>query len=489
MTESRIESLLAAWGIAGLKPLQALVIGQIMEAANPGGEAARRRLVVLPTGYGKTLCFAVPAALLPCPTLVIYPLRALMADQARRFESLGLPACQLLGGLGRDELAARLRGIAEGRYRIILANPEILQSAPVAAALGRLEFSHVAIDEAHVVGHWGSTFRPAYNQLAAWLQRIKAGQVSAFTATADADARNAIRELLGDCRQDLFTGPVDRPEIHYRVIRTRQPELSLHSLLLGAGRIGGTAAIGFPAVVFIRNRSLCEQLSLRCRHLDAGRQGMVRFYHAGLSRAERLHLEHWFFHSRNGVLVTTNAYGLGVDKPDIRTVIHYGPPDSAAAYLQESGRAARDGRPAKAICLVQDDLPAPMDPLMARFLAGRECRRIPLLEAVQDTCGICAGCDVCAAEAADWPFEVGLIREFIRKRQGELTLAETGKAIRQAGLLDGLGRIQVETMLHAGLGAGWLRKSRSPFSWHRLVVTGPEVGKDQETVKGRLPGG
>jgi ATP-dependent DNA helicase RecQ len=473
MIDARIAPLLSAWGIAALKPLQALVIGQILEAAKPDCEAPRRRLVVLPTGYGKTLCFAVPAALLPLPTLVVYPLRALMADQARRFEAMGLPACLLMGGLGRGELEARLEGIRSGRYRVILANPEILQAGNVAAALGRMEFSHVAIDEAHVVGQWGSTFRPSYNLLGAWLQGVRTWQVSAFTATADAEARRAIRELLGDCRQELLSGPVDRPEIHYRVISTRQPELSLHSMLMGAGRPGGSPEIGFPAVVFIRNRSLCEQLSLRYRHLDAGRQGLVRFYHAGLSRAERLHLEHWFFHSRNGVLVSTNAYGLGIDKPDIRTVIHYGAPDSAAAYLQESGRAARDGKPAKAICLIQDNLPPPEDLLMARFISGSACRRVPLLEAVQDRCETCGGCDVCEAAANTWPVEVGLVRDFIRRHQGELTLAETGKAIRQAGLLEGLGRIQVETMLHAGLGAGWLRQSLSPFSWRRLVVAEP----------------
>lgn len=472
MEDPRLRSLLERIGMAALRPLQALVINQILEAARPDSEALRRRLVVLPTGYGKTLCFALPAFLLPHPTLVIYPLRALMTDQARRFEELGLSCTLLIGGLETAELARRIGGIKNGQSRIILANPEMLLVPHIRNTLATVHFSHVVLDEAHVAGIWGRTFRPAYRELGACLHGMRADQISAFTATADAEARLAIRELLGDSCQSELSGPIDRPEIRYEVLDTRMPELSLQGLLWKTGNLPSQAGIECPALVFVRNRSLCEQLSLRFRHLDAARQGLIRYYHAGLSRNERWHLEHWFYHSRDGILVTTNAYGMGVDKADIRTVIHYGVPDSASSYLQECGRAARDGRSARAICLVDLSQPLHPDPLMARFLSGRECRRTPLLEALLDHASGCGGCDVCHPAGDRLPPEIAAVLHFLRKNGRQYTLVEAGKAIHRAGVLGILGRIQLDTLLREGLKAGWLRESLFPLSWRRIIAVG-----------------
>lgn len=457
-------------GVSYLQPYQELCVRHILAVAGLLGEgereAAARRIVLLPTGYGKTLCFCLPALVLPRPTLVVYPLRALIADQERRFAAQGISCLALVGGLGSAELRARLDRIAGGGARLVLANPEIMQSPAVARALAAVRFSHLVLDEAHVIEQWGKTFRPAYLALAELLPRLRFDQLSAFTATADQAIVRGIREVIGDGVCYQLSAPSDRPEIHYRVILSPQTELSLLQLLRGGDP---AARVPRPCIVFVRNRSVCQWLSLRLGH--ALGPGGVKFYHAGLNREEKLRAEHWFYHSRDGVLISTNAYGMGVDKPDIRCVVHLGLPDSPAAYLQESGRAGRDRQPAFAIAIerrLADDGQSAAPDSLRPFLDPRRCRRQSLNTAMGGGEIVCAGCDVCDGSASSLPPEALLLRDFIRRESRQHLPEELPAVLGRDRAFAHFSRNQIRQLVHNALSLGCLGLSRSPLSWHRL---------------------
>ncbi|MBU0928929.1 MAG: RecQ family ATP-dependent DNA helicase [Spirochaetes bacterium] len=338
-----------AFGIRYLFPYQRLVVSNILDAvgaeagsgAEGGGEAPRNQVVILPTGAGKSLCFQLPAALCPGPTVVVYPLLGLMADQARRLSASGVGAAVLKGGMTAGERETVFGSIADGSARIIIVNPESLSAPGVSARLANAKVSHFVIDEAHCVAEWGDTFRPAYLGLGDAIRAIAPGVVTAFTATASPPILERMtRVLFGGLPYKLVSGGPDRPNIRYEV----RPSLSMTRSLREA-----VATAARPAIVFAASRPgvqiLAEDLRGAFPGIDA------RFYHAGLDKPERSALEEWFMASNEGILCSTCAYGMGMDKPNVRTVIHFGQPGSVEAYMQESGRAGRDGAPCDAILI------------------------------------------------------------------------------------------------------------------------------------------
>lgn len=404
--DQQIETLVREnFHLRALYPYQELVIHSILERGGLYGSANREQapkhqLVILPTGSGKSVCFLLPALLLPGITLIIYPLLSLMSDQARRVAELGQTAIVLRGGQSNAEREDFWRILRNNQARIIITNPEMLEQATILEVINTLPISLVVIDEVHTVVQWGLSFRPAYLRLAEVLAQLKCDQIVAFTATASDTILTQLRRILFRSQAvHLVRGNPDRPNIVYRAVPTLSPLHDLELLL--------AHQVQFPAIVFCSSRQRCEdlawQLSLRLRPLD------VRYYHAGLDKAERSATERWFFHSTDGLLVATSAYGMGVDKKGIRTTIHYDIPSDVESFLQESGRSGRDGQRALALLFIHKSRKGGGEELFDIFTQTSSCRRLLLLAKLGFQADYCAGCDVCDGTVeplADGEFEI-----------------------------------------------------------------------------------
>lgn len=329
------------FGVASLRPWQRFVVGESLDTLLAPGEGPRARIVLLPTGAGKSLCFQLPALLAPGPTLVVYPLRALLADQERSLAARGIAAAVLRGGEGEEERERQERA-ARGGARIILATPEAAMVPRNRELLKEVGLSHLVVDEAHCVPEWGESFRPSYLELGPLIAELAPPLATAFTATASPRVTAAIERILfGGARVPVLAGDPDRPNVRYAVEECLSRTRSL------------VRAVGLserPLIVFCGTRELAERTAALIRRRLPGTE--ARHYHAGLPKERRAEIEHWFRESKEGILTATCAYGMGIDKSDIRTVVHLLPPPSVEAYLQETGRAGRDGLPSRALLLL-----------------------------------------------------------------------------------------------------------------------------------------
>ncbi|MCR5317957.1 MAG: RecQ family ATP-dependent DNA helicase [Treponema sp.] len=350
-----------------------------------------RQIVLLPTGAGKSLCFLTPALLLKGPTLVIYPLLALMADQKRRMDSGGIESVIFRGGQSPQEREENFAKIKKGA-KIIIANPEVLQNKSIVKELAVCKIQHIAIDEAHCVSEWGDSFRPAYLTLGKIIEELGCKTVTAFTATASPQVLDRVSQVLFGGQSHIVRSDADRSNIRYNVIYAAAKKREAFRLALTEQK---------PLLIFCGTRAKSEDMA-RELALYMG-QDKVKFYHAGLEKAEKTATEEWFFGKTNAVLCCTCAYGMGVDKKDIKTVIHLESPPTAESYLQESGRIARDGSIGKAILLwnYADHKKFSTYPKNSReykmllFAESSTCRRQVLLDALGAEEAVCSGCDVC----------------------------------------------------------------------------------------------
>lgn len=433
MDDALLDAARRSFGVDYLFPYQRLVVQTTIEAYDgETGEEATRQIVLLPTGAGKSLCFFLPAALLPGLTVVVYPLKALIRDQQRRLASSGIRAEALSGDLPEGARRGILEELAQGKIAMLLTNPEMLCQPRVREAIEKQPLAHLVVDEAHCVVDWGQSFRPAYLTLGETIRLLGPRVVSAYTATASPDILDGIRAtLFGEEEAHLVQGNPDRPNIHYSVLPVLSKARALAALLApGAKAAGGAndrvgAGVGHPkattlrpSVVFAATRLETE---LTCRALRGSRgDASVRFYHAGLSASERLKTETWFNGAPDGVLVATCAYGMGVDRKGIRSVIHRDLPQSVERYLQEAGRAGRDGEPASAILLSspEDRDAGPGSRGIAAYPATDRCRRAYLLELLGSELEACSGCDTCDASARRHsPLEDALLRGIAENRR------------------------------------------------------------------------
>ncbi|MDR1785977.1 MAG: RecQ family ATP-dependent DNA helicase [Spirochaetaceae bacterium] len=418
-----IECAKNVFGIDYLYPWQRLVVTNILDAVAGGDEERRlwaHQIVLLPTGAGKSLCFLLPAALLPGPSLIIYPLLALMSDQKRRMDSAGLEAVVFRGGQTPEEREGNFKRL-QGGARVILANPEVLQSEALVDRLAGVGILHAAIDEAHCTCEWGDTFRPAYLTLGKILARLNVPVVTAFTATASEGVLRRTAEVLFDGDAHIVRSDSDRPNIRYYLRRAFAKQKAALLLAIQEEK---------PMIVFCGTRLKAEQTA-RLFSLYFGRD-RVRFYHAGLERDEKKAVEQWFFPRDDGILCATCAFGMGVDKSDIRTVIHLEPPSTAEAYIQEAGRGGRDGKPSKAVLIWSDEDRR----RFSAFEEGRReralldlaekntCRRQVLLDALGGEQAPCSGCDVCEGTAETSAADGDFVLAFFRTRGGSVTLSE-----------------------------------------------------------------
>lgn len=319
------------WGYPGFRPFQEEIIRNIAEG--------RDTLAILPTGGGKSICFQVPALMKEGLCLVISPLIALMKDQVENLASKGIPALTIYAGMNYYESKDILRKAAFGDYKFLYVSPERLQSKLFAEYLPALKPSLIAVDEAHCISQWGYDFRPSYLQIAEIRKEIPDTPVIALTASATEKVEADICEkLLFREPRHVFRGTFSRPNLAYHVSDPSAKQAALVDLLKGSE---GTA------IVYCRTRKQTKDTSeilhlhgISCDH-----------YHAGLPQEERSRKQGEWLKGSTRVMVCTNAFGMGIDKPDVRMVVHMGMPDSPENYYQEAGRAGRDGKRSDAVLL------------------------------------------------------------------------------------------------------------------------------------------
>ncbi len=339
---------------ADFRPHQREVIEAVLDGRNV--------LAVLPTGSGKSLCYQLPGVLSEGLTLVVSPLLALIQDQAGALQRMGIPDVYSFSALQNPESnTAALEAIEAGRARFVFAAPERLNAPALRQALGQRPPALVAVDEAHCICEWGHDFRPDYLRLKSFLAEVRPRSVLALTATATPRVQRGILYALGLPRADIVVGKLDRPNLKLEV-RTCTATRRLRTL--------GDVLRDLPAVIYVARKR--DAFTTAAWLSERGIPALC--YHAGLEPEVRKRAQDAFLTNQVPVLVATNAFGMGVDKADIRTVVHFQAPGALEAYFQEAGRAGRDGQAARAIIL--------HDPLDTQSLEYFHERRFPTLDEI-----------------------------------------------------------------------------------------------------------
>ncbi len=384
------------FGFDAFRPMQQ----EIVDAVSAGEDV----LAILPTGGGKSLCYQLPALLRPGLTVVISPLIALMRDQVRALREVGVEAGALTSANTEEETDAVYSGLSEGRLKILYMAPERLASGGTERLLAQSGVTLLAVDEAHCVSQWGHDFRPDYLRIGA-LRRALDVPLAAFTATADSETRDEIvTRLFGGQAPKTFLGGFDRPNIRLAFAAKLKPREQILSFASARKEQSGIVYCGTRA----KTETLAKALS------DTGLSACA--YHAGMEPDARRDVERRFQSEDGLIVVATVAFGMGIDKPDIRWVAHADLPKSIEAYYQEIGRAGRDGAPAETLTLYGaddirfrrmqiDESLAPAERRMAdhgrlNALLGLaealKCRRQTLLEYFEEAREPCGNCDLCA---------------------------------------------------------------------------------------------
>jgi ATP-dependent DNA helicase RecQ len=331
------EPLLAHLGYSSFRPGQR----EGVEAALDGRDA----LIVMPTGGGKSLCYQLPGLASSRLTIVVSPLIALMADQCRRLVADGHPVVMVASGMGEDRNRDALARVRDGRARIVYCSPERFASTAFLDALSAREIDLMAIDEAHCVSEWGHDFRPDYLRLPMAVERLGRPAVMACTATATQEVAGEIEARLGLQEPLVVRSGFDRPNISFDTVTFEGKGSQARKLaLLEYGLLRDE---NLPAIVYCGTRRDTESVAESLRSAGV----IAAAYHAGMDPDERASTQHRFMSGDAHVIVATNAFGMGIDKADVRSVWHWAIPTSVEAYYQEAGRAGRDGGPARAVLL------------------------------------------------------------------------------------------------------------------------------------------
>jgi ATP-dependent DNA helicase RecQ len=399
-----LETIRRYWGFSKLRPLQA----EAIDAALSG----RDSLVVLPTGGGKSLCFQVPPVVGAGTDVVISPLISLMKDQVDGLRECGYPAAAIYSGIEGDERRQMERDLVAGKYRLLFVAPERAVTGWLAEIARRLDVRRFAIDEAHCISHWGHDFRPEYRQLASLREKFPQASLHAFTATATPRVRDDIARQLGLREPAVLVGSFDRPNLTYRVL----PQIDVYAQSIGVIRRHPNEAV----IVYCISRKDTEHMAetLKANSIAA------EAYHAGLDPQTRHRVQDAFSAEQLNVVVATVAFGMGIDRSNVRCVLHTAMPKSIEHYQQETGRAGRDGLPAECVLLysygdamkweslfaknAQETSSSPevfdaqtqLLKQMQRFCNSANCRHRALVEYFGQTYDAdkCGACDVCLTD-------------------------------------------------------------------------------------------
>ena len=324
-----LEVLKEYWGYDSFRPMQEDIVNAALED--------RDVLAILPTGGGKSVCFQVPALMREGIAIVVTPLIALMKDQVQNLNDRGIKALCVNAGMGRREVELVLNNAAYGDFKFLYVSPERLGTQMFRSYVSEMNVSYIVVDEAHCISQWGYDFRPDYLQIGKLRELVDAPLI-ALTATATPKVADDIMTRLGFQEKCLLKSGFERPNLSYIV---RQCEDKLGQLLNICSSVAGTG------IVYVRSRKKTEELAafLTANGISSS------FYHAGLGQDSRTDRQAKWKSDKIRVMVCTNAFGMGIDKPDVRFVIHFDVPDCPEAYFQEAGRGGRDGKTSFAVLL------------------------------------------------------------------------------------------------------------------------------------------
>jgi len=343
------------WGFDDFREHQKPVVDAVLKGDNC--------LAILPTGGGKSLCYQVPALVKEGLCLVISPLIALMKDQVDGLRKRGIVAYAIFSGMPQVEVDRILDNCVYGKVKLLYVSPERLSSPMFQDRFHKMNISFVAVDEAHCISQWGHDFRPSYRKIKELLGSSE-HKIIALTATATPEVQQDILENLEMKSAQILKGDLLRSNLRY-VVRKEKDKLKATLKILE--KVPG------PALIYVRNRRRTKDFALRLRDMKIPSV----FYHAGLKQDERKKMQEHWFSGKSRVMVSTNAFGMGIDKSDVRSVIHLDLPESPEAYFQEAGRAGRDGAAAYAVLMYNDeDIERQSEVLKKKFPEIRMVKRV-----------------------------------------------------------------------------------------------------------------
>ncbi|VTR92599.1 atp-dependent dna helicase : ATP-dependent DNA helicase RecQ OS=Rhodopirellula baltica SH28 GN=RBSH_06099 PE=4 SV=1: DEAD: Helicase_C: RQC: HRDC: HTH_40 [Gemmata massiliana] len=407
------------WGFSSLRPIQ--------EQAIRASLAGRDSLVVMPTGGGKSLCFQAPAVVRGGLTVVISPLIALMKDQVDNLTRIGVPAARLDSTLNAAERASTAEGIRNGTTRLVFTSPERLVNTDVFRMLQNAGANTIAVDEAHCVSHWGHDFRPEYRQLARLREFFPGAAVHAYTATATEQVRRDIAQQLGLKQPEILVGNFDRPNLIFRVLPRLDLQTQVREVL---NRHAGDAGI-----VYCLRRKDVDEMTTALK--AAGYRALP--YHAGMDNESRRATQEAFAAEEADIVVATVAFGMGIDRSNVRFVVHAAMPKTIEHYQQETGRAGRDGLQSECVLLhsgadfvslkaiieksaeeaqtAAEYVTASIKHLdeMARYCRGAVCRHKALVQHFGQTYDApnCGACDLCLGDTQEVPDGVTVAKKIL----------------------------------------------------------------------------
>jgi ATP-dependent DNA helicase RecQ len=428
------------FGYQHFRPGQEAIIGALLQGQHV--------LTVMPTGSGKSLCYQLPALLHDGCTLVISPLIALMKDQVDSLQERSIAATFVNSSLSAQEQQERLYACRAGRYKLLYIAPERFRSQRFLETIAQTRVSLFAVDEAHCISQWGHDFRPDYLRLRQAIEHVNAPQVLALTATATVEVQDDIVQQLGCTEMQRFVSGFDRPNLTYRVLGLRGQATKLQAL----GEIVEAQTTG-SVIVYAATRRTVEEIA---HFLDEhGTAGLI--YHAGLGDAERRRTQDAFMEGHCRLIVATNAFGMGVDKPDVRCVIHFNLPRSMEAYYQEAGRAGRDGLQAECVLLFSYG-----DVKIQEFLLEQSYPTRDLLQEVYAS--------IVELSRARPEVPLRALLSYCRRGTSEMHLAACGKVLEKAGYIERVSVYDSTDDVSSGLANTLVHLTGDAIAPHRLAI-------------------